>query len=180
MKTKIFAAVFALLASAAPAYAAHVDAISLTFDSDAHFTGTVTFNGDYSIVTEAGGTLTGPGLAGPYSPTPATLGLSSDGLYPGAPSLGGPYYEVMLDGTGPLGFYTDLIVFVYSVKNGSPVLFEPDAGVAYWDSVLGVDRSTSGSLNSLNPVPLPAALPLFGSAMIALAGLAWRSRGKVS
>jgi hypothetical protein len=30
------------------------------------------------------------------------------------------------------------------------------------------------------PVPLPAALPLFGSGVIALAGVAWRRRGKVS
>ena len=32
---------------------------------------------------------------------------------------------------------------------------------------------------SLSAVPLPAALPLFGSALLVLAGLAWR-RGKVS
>jgi len=33
---------------------------------------------------------------------------------------------------------------------------------------------------SLSPVPLPPALPLFGSAVLALAGLATWKRGKVS
>ena len=32
----------------------------------------------------------------------------------------------------------------------------------------------------VSPVPLPAALPLFGSGVLALAGFAWKKRGKVS
>jgi hypothetical protein len=39
--------------------------------------------------------------------------------------------------------------------------------------------SISGDVIDASSVPLPAALPLFGSGVIALAGFAWR-RGKVS
>ncbi|SRR6266404_3289034 len=34
--------------------------------------------------------------------------------------------------------------------------------------------------DAVSAVPLPAALPLFGSGVLALAGVAWRRRGKVS
>jgi hypothetical protein len=46
-----------------------------------------------------------------------------------------------------------------------------------------VGERISGTLSDTPPaipaVPLPSALPLFGSALLALAGFAWR-RGKVS
>jgi len=38
----------------------------------------------------------------------------------------------------------------------------------------------SGTVSPASAVPLPAALPLFGSGVLALAGVAWRRRGKVS
>jgi hypothetical protein len=40
-------------------------------------------------------------------------------------------------------------------------------------------NGTPAISGDVSPVPLPAALPLFGSAILGLAGLAWR-RGKVS
>ena len=159
MTRTIAAAIFALLAVTSPARAAYVDTLSLEFGSDAEFIGTVTFNSSYTSITAASGTLTGPGLTSPYSPTPAFLSLASPccALYPGAP---GPYYyQVILSGTGPLGGPEDFVAFVYSIKNGAPVLFGANDGVASWDvSVFGIDRSIGGSLTSVSPTPLPAAL----------------------
>jgi hypothetical protein len=68
-----------------------------------------------------------------------------------------------------------------SCAKPSPVVAEilpkyRDLSVAFWDtSVLGIDCSTGGSLT---PVPLPAALPLFGSAVLGLAGFAVRKSRK--
>lgn len=52
-----------------------------------------------------------------------------------------------------------------------------DAGVAVWNSILGTDRSIGGTLSPPpSPVPLPAALPLFGSALAGLGGFGWLKR----
>jgi hypothetical protein len=65
----------------------------------------------------------------------------------------------------------------------------PEGGSAFYGGpgcdTGGVACFTVGLQGSLttaevSPVPLPDALPLFGSGVIALAGMAWRSRGKVS
>lgn len=189
MKRIVAAAIFALLAVTAPARAMMVYTLSLEFGSgstaDASFNGTITFNSN-NIATAANGIINGPGLASPYTPTPADLTLSTPccALYPGAPSLGGPYYDVTLIGTGPSGDAEaqDTVSFVYSIRNGAPALFEADAGVAVWNSILGTDRSIGGTLSPPpSPVPLPAALPLFGSALAGLGGFGWlKRRGKVS
>jgi hypothetical protein len=44
-----------------------------------------------------------------------------------------------------------------------------------------VNQILVGKVNSVtvSATPLPSALPLFGSGVVVLAGLAWRSRGKV-
>jgi hypothetical protein len=70
--------------------------------------------------------------------------------------------------TGPVG---------YNVFYGFAELQEPSGLVGY--GTLGGNSVGQATL-SVSAVPLPAALPLFGSGILALAGFAWRSRGKVS
>jgi hypothetical protein len=61
-------------------------------------------------------------------------------------------------------------------NNALPAFFSLQAG----DGGQGFDFGELISASQLSPVPLPAALPLFGSGVMVLAGVAWRRKGKVS
>jgi hypothetical protein len=109
----------------------------------------------------------------------------ANNLYPGAPTPADKYHEVFLGDNATLPFFTSggstgysyLLAFVYSDITLPPTLFDTVGGVAYLDSSpFGIDRSTDGSL--LYPVPLPPALPMFGTALLALAGFAVRKSRK--
>jgi hypothetical protein len=168
------AAVFALLTMTAPAHAAFVsdlDAdLNLNFGSSTQLVGSIDltwlpvgFGGaaccrvsDY-ILLDSSLSLNGV----PLTPT---------GIGQNAFSYDGTTVEIFAP-VSPFGFPVFGINTDYLPPNPT-----------FSNFLLAGTPATSGTVTVLSETlatPLPAALPLFGSAVLALAGLAWR-RGKVS
>jgi hypothetical protein len=176
-KFAFLAAVFALLTITAPARAAYVyENIDLIFANGFEATGEITF----APFTDPSGHIVAyvpccsfPALSGggrnwipfslsgfdytyisllPYVPPPLPPGAS-----PGHPGIGPHLQEDLL----LCGGYLPEALNAFNLAGFDPAA--PDRGY----------------LSIVSPVPLPDALPLFGSAVFGLAGLAWRKR-KVS
>jgi hypothetical protein len=199
-KLTIAAVLFALLTAAPPAHAATitdlVDFSASNFSccafggsapsstpSFSTLTGsfTVTFNPFETAINSTTITLDSLNVSGGslsyYDYTPA-------GFYPS--SVRGGLPEVFSDGSltayGQIGT-AELILSIADI-NTTPLL-----NVAYINGAIDTNTwiSTNGSLTVAgvstdppSPTPLPAALPLFGSALLALAGFAaWQSRRAV-
>jgi hypothetical protein len=106
-------------------------------------------------------------------------------------SIGGPAFVENLGPpldpsfSGSFGDYSNPTPLALTFGTGnlggtSNILF---VGGLYYAPFPASFIAVGGSLDyggEVSPVQLPATLPLFGTALLALAGLAWRSRGKVS
>jgi hypothetical protein len=206
MKRTIAAAVFALLTVTAPAHAA---IIQWNLDNVAEIGNpSVTFTGffDYDTVANAGGgaspdfsitMLTGGSPDFTWSPS------NSFGVFGGS-GEGNAIFNTGTNSPAPLPFLftglnlvaevPDVLVhgtppYAFGDGSFSPLTLQNNTGgclahgSCFYEGPAGQFAvGLQGSLTTaeVSPVPLPAALPLFSSGVIALAGLAWRSRGKGS
>jgi hypothetical protein len=187
MKKFCSAAVFALLTVAAPARAAIIE---WNLDDVAEIGNpSVTFTGffDYDTVANAGPSGTSPNFnitelvgATPtltFSPTNSTSffdNLSSFGLGPRFGLEGGSAGDAAL---------LELIIANNGTFDGSvPLtpLFRAQLTTAFLTPQIEQVQLSGLLTSNASAVPLPAALPLFGSGVMMLAGFAVRRRGKVS
>jgi hypothetical protein len=177
MLTRIFAAaLFALLMTTAPAHASpiYLEDLSLNFG------GGYTINGGMYFQL---GMNPAPTFTFSFNGTPLDLS-SSFGSDPGhfffdtsPPPLPLPpgflpfeFDLARIDGIGPL--FPPPTSFSDFALNDVPAV----SGSVSGDTI----NFGAGAVSCAAPTPLPAALPLFGSGVIALAGFAVRRRGKVS
>jgi hypothetical protein len=184
---RIFAAVlFALLITTAPAHATTVpnaiEEVNITFADGYVLTGQMQWQyfsgGPYCCGLPGPPT---PGYGFP-SPGPAGLFLNGGAFVAGVPHADGVSLNAVFipPGGGPVDIYANLAdlpnnltVADFSINSSYPS-YPPTDGSP------GISGTVSCVSGCLSPVPLPVALPLFGSGVVALAGLAWRSRRKVS
>jgi hypothetical protein len=162
MTRTIAAAIFALLAVIAPARAAMVDYnVNLNFGSNEQVTGNV-------ALTYTGGT------PDPYSMN-ADLSLNGATLNPigGPPAPSGTLaYEWFVPAATP---GSNLVSFVVFSDANLTNLIYPNFGLGSIFNVNSPTPATSGTVASA--VPLPAAFPLFGTALAGLAGVGWLKNG---
>jgi hypothetical protein len=169
MLTRIFAAaLFALLVTTAPAHAGAVAVEDINLN----------FGNGYTADGRARFFVPGMAEFGPDFSSPNPLHLSFNGS-----SLDLPFY-----------LHAGLDHFFYSSPTG-PFLFDLvgfgfPPNFVFSDFSLNGVTAVSGNFDCISisvvggsgtcPVstPLPAALPLFGSGVMMLAGLAWRSGGR--
>ena len=187
----IFAAAFALLAATVPARAtiipneAAIESVDITFANSFTLTGEMSFIPPSCIV----------GTCGYSFPQP----VSPPGLYlSGVPSFvplgepnGSTYNAIWFDG-GTRTYNAGIYVNVANLPNnltfadftlGSPSenggTVPPFLDPPYYAGVSGTVTCVSGC--GVSAVPLPAALPLFVSAVLGLAAFArWRSRPAIT
>lgn len=116
----------------------------------------------------------GPTYTGSDCATCQTTGLGPDAHY----TLSGFDWG----GTQSIGGVTVSLSNIWGVALGSEVFFSPNSislnlGTLGVGMVGGVSDLGTVTLNvAFAAVPLPAALPLFGTGLAALAGLTWRRR----
>jgi hypothetical protein len=176
MRTKIIPAalLLAILTSTAPAHAAYVSAINA--DLDLHF-----INGD-ELTGNINLTLNTPYAAAHLGPWQLVGNLSINGL----PVSTCCDFRAGVPGTvailvmPPSGCCYDFIVNTAFLSPNPTYL---DFGLGPLFDASYHYTATSGTVTVLSETlatPLPAALPLFGSGVMMLAGVAWRRRGKVS
>ena len=182
MKRTIAAVLFALLT---PIAAAHAATVQRTLDNVVNgFYGggfeTITGFLDYDTVSKSvtawnlqavGGSVDSvTGVSGPIG-GPAAGGNTGGGFSVSFGNLSSPDpLALILDNaTGSLAGTSNLSVI--------GALFSNSTGPA--DSFIPLNGSLDYA-GTVSPVPLPAALPLFGSGVIVLAGIAWTSRAKAS
>jgi hypothetical protein len=183
MKRTLAAVIFSLLAVTAPAHAATIEALDLNFSLElpANFFGPFTY-----LPTTLTGDLTATRVDDPYIAAHVgqyqvggsnfALGsypLITLGLGGGAGAAG--HLELLGSvGSPPVGVMIGFIFAIADVWNPTIASFTLD-GI----SPIGGDVVITNEV--IDPTPLPPALPLFGSSVIALAGLAYRKRrGEVS
>jgi hypothetical protein len=127
--------------------------------------------GTVSTFTGVSGSIGGPAFVENLGPPSDPSFSGSFGNYSNPDPLALTFGTGNLDGTSNLLFVGGLY-YSPSVFVGGPDSAPPSGFI-----------TVNGSLDyggEVSPVPLPAALPLFGSGVIALTGLAWRWGGKVS
>jgi hypothetical protein len=160
----VAAATFAMLAVFAPARAAYVDSVGLYFGANT-FAGDVEFQPfDYF----------GPpgGLASAYL-------VQSDGVtYNASPITFSPPSN------------TPGLALIFPPIGSGPTFLTVNTsylpGLNYSDFAINGTVATAGTVScvsgcDVSAVPLPAAFPLFGSALAGLGGVGWwKKRGKVS
>ena len=173
----IIAVAFGLLSATAPANATLiqwklVDVAEIS-NPDVTFTGFFDYNTargplpDYSITMSVGGL---PSFTWSLANSRANAGRNGDPLFVRA--IANPQEELELDGNHPLDGSVSTIPLLSGFGGLALSYFEasslsPESG----------DLTLSGSLTDVSAVPLPAALPLFGSAVLALGAFAcWRRR----
>jgi hypothetical protein len=171
------AAVFALLTVAAPAHAAYVSDlvanVDLNFGSSEELIGSI----DLTRVTNPPKCC----FSGPYFLSASNLSFNGSPLTPvGIPLNAGKFGTVgwFTSPTNPSWLFDLVVNTAYLSPNPTYVDFA--LGTVSGFSVAGT--ATGGTVTVLSETlatPLPAALPLFGSAVLGLAGVAWY-RGKVS
>jgi hypothetical protein len=176
MTRTIAAAIFALLAVTAPAHAAYVTelgaSVDLNLGSSTQLTGTfdlgwlpVGFGGaaccrvnDYYFTNPPSLSLNG---------VPVTLTGIPENAFPSDGTIG-----IFVPSIGPLDFYILGINTNFLPPNPTFANFLLDGSPATSGTVT-VNSETLAT-------PLPAALPLFGSAFAGLGGIGWLKRRKVS
>lgn len=152
-----------------PADAAQIYLADMQFESGASFSGNLTFSDDLSQLTGVSGSLKGYdfSLNGPSSGSSDAISWIWEPGYNFAdsPSTFGTY---LMDGSAS-GF-NNFIALTYGFA-GAPNLQFVTSGIG--NAVNGTDYMVSGNIS---PVPLPAALPLFGTAIVGLVGAGARKR----
>jgi hypothetical protein len=150
--------------------------IELQFNDGSNIGNGIMLDGEYidikgsSIVFSIRGD--GPAYTGSDCATCQTTGLGADAHY----TLSGFNWG----GSQSIGSVTVTLDNIWGVALGSEVFFSPNS-ISLDIGTLGVGPVISGpdlgtvTLN-VTFVPLPAALPLFGTGLAALAGLTWRRR----
>ncbi len=159
-----------------------VRSVSMSFQSGAMFTGTVTFADDYSSVLDVNGILTGYqygtfGYQGSGSDTINWIWSNGDNYSSGA----GNYSTYLMDGPGS-GYtsasYSNWIEFAYNYSSAPILTFTAGASGDGYDNFIDyVDPMVSGNIGA---TPLPAALPLFASGLGGLGFLGWRRKRKAA
>jgi hypothetical protein len=161
--------------SPTPPYSQLIGSFTVTFDQFASTTGEAATS-PYPIILNS---LNVPGSSFSFNYTPPAFVLQTCTLH--NPCGGGPllFQDGILTVYGTLGTDDELILTIANI-NTSPII-----AAAYTEGSLK-DTWVNGGMGSVtvssdppSPVPLPPTLPLFGSGIVVLAGLAWR-RGKVS
>ena len=150
--------------------------IELQFNDGSNIGNGIMLDGEYidikgsSIVFSIRGD--GPAYTGSGCTNCQTTGLGADAHY----TLSGFNWG----GTQSIGSVTVSLNNIWGVALGSEVFFSPNS-ISLDIGTLGVGPVAGGpdlgtvTLN-VTFVPLPAALPLFGTGLAALAGLTWRRR----
>jgi hypothetical protein len=183
MLSRIFVAavLLAILTSTAPAHAAVVfdavtEAVNITFANGYTLTGELNYDFFDSPTIFYGFPHPGPtGLflngADLFSTNGAPDGESINGVWANPGNIPG-------HGSGP-GATADLYAVLADLPNNLTVgdFFLNGTPFVFTDGIPGVSGSVE-CVNGCGATPLPAALPLFGSGVMMLAGFAWRSRGK--
>jgi hypothetical protein len=175
MKHTFAAALFALLAVTAPAHAAYVS--YLDADLDLHF-----INGD-ELTGNINLALNTPYAAAHLGPCQFGGNLSVNGIPVSrcCDRRAGVPDTVVVLATEQGGCCYDFIVNT-AFLSPNPTYLDFGLGPVFDASYHY--KATTGTVTVLSETlatPLPAALPLFGSGIAALAGFgAWRRRGKVS
>lgn len=168
-------------AAASGASAATIRTVEMTFASGATFSGTVTFEDDFSKVLDVDGKLFGyqyeDGFG--YSGTgydEINWIRNSGTNYSSAG--GSTYHTYLMDGPGD-GYtatseYRWFIGFGYDYSDLTNIVLANVSGVGV--AVNHFDRLVMGSIENIAPVPLPAALPLFLAGLAGLGFVGWRKR----
>jgi len=180
---RIFAAAIALLAVTMPAHAAPipnpVEAVDITFANGWTLTGELTYVGD-TFFTPTGYAFPHPGPTGLFlngadlfATNGAPDGSSINGVWANPGNIPG-------HGSGP-GGTADLYAVLADLPNNLTFgdFFLNGTPNVFTDGIPGVSGSVQ-CVSGCGVAPLPAALPLFGSGVMVLAGFAWRKKGKVS
>jgi len=145
-----------------PANAARIYLADMQFESGASFSGTLTFSDDLTQLTGVSGALNGYDFSinGPVSGGSDSINWIWEPGYNFAdsPSTFGTY---LMDGSAD--YFNNSIALTYGFA-GAPSLQLVTSGLGI--SVNGTDYMVSGNLS---PVPLPAALPLFGMGVAGVA-----------
>ncbi len=187
MLTRIFAAVAVLLAVTVPARAALVtDTFEFTasnFDSNnpAIFPAidplkgsfTLTFNPTVpsSGITTTGLTLNSLNIANLAYPTAYEYSFGGAGLV-----IGSWTGSVLGDIAGHNSFYLEIA----GIDVGNPTFFAAFYSIdGLTNTYFGTNTGTLDLVSQTSTVPLPAALPLFGTALAGLGGVGWLRRRKV-
>ncbi len=157
--------------AAGAAQAAYTDLGLVTDTAGFGATATSTSSTSYDFAFTLGGASTGNAIDINATPIGDTLSFTSMAinLYKGTSVSGSPL-------TPSSGYFSN------DTLNGlwTGVAFDNLAKGTYLIDVVATGQngaSFSGTL-SVNPVPLPAALPLFGAALMGLGGLGWRRARK--
>jgi hypothetical protein len=187
---KLRGMVFALTLAVAICFAASAakadqnDAVSMLFQSNATFSGTVTFADDYSSITGVNGILTGYQYG-----TTGYLGSGSDPIswvYSPVTNFAadpGNFSNYLMDGT-PTSTFFNVILFSYNYSGGFPVFAATDSAFFFSgttpvnginpDTFLGsADPIVSGTIL---PTPEPSSLLLLGAGLASLLGAASKKR----
>lgn len=186
MFTRIFALTFALLTITAQAHAATIEVLDLHFNLQVPSNFFAPPNSELQFLS---GDLDAVRINDPYveSHVGGPYFVSGNNFALGSYLTSYPLFDFGL-GRGTAGYLEVVgnagsppiniqILFYFNVANISNPTFESFTlnGI----SPVGGDITITNEV--INPTPLPAALPLFGSGIIALAGLAaCRRRGEVS
>jgi hypothetical protein len=181
MKRTLAAALFSLLTVSAPAHAAYVyEDINVSFGLPFGFgynaSGQLTFTNIFPPPPLFGPTGTPPTLTGPF---PSLCSSCVGWAFYSFTQNYGYEYVTIKPGLHGVTYGIDTAVLSFCCH---------DIPQSFSDFSLDVDGTNypalSGTVTVLSETaatPLPPALPLFGSGVIALAGLAWRKRrGEVS
>jgi hypothetical protein len=180
---RIIVAMLALLTVTAPAHAAFDDptfapevlSLNLTYPDDLALTGDLDIGlgaPGVAVYRPFSGNSSGLTLT-PLSVNGSPLTIVTSGLLGG-----GPAYIYALDHS-----ITFPVLTIGDPNYGNPLFLAPsDIQLDGLTALSGIVTCTSECQDAVAPTPLPAALPLFASAMAALGGVGWfkRKRGEVS
>ena len=172
MLTRIFAAavLLGILTATEPARAATIDDVNIIFSNGWNLTGEVGFN------------PIGSGYAYPYA-GPAGLFLNGAKWGTGSGAPNGSGLNGIWGFNPSTGFCCAGTLYLADVEFNLadvPYLVPHDFSIYTTSPYYSGTPDAIGVSGTVSPVPLPPALPLFGSGIAALAGFAVRRRGKVS
>jgi hypothetical protein len=164
MRRTFAAAIFALLAITVPPAYAYTFGIE-DFNLNLTYPGSLNLTGNLNIQ------LSAPSVPA-YLPQQSSM-LSVNGTLLSPLITGGPGYIYY-----PYDAITYFTLSLADLNYGDPLLLSPsDIQLNGLTALSGTVVCTANCAGAVSPTPLPAALPLLGSALLALAGFAaYRSR----
>ena len=164
----------ALLASSvicSAASASVVEAVNMTFQSGATFSGDVTFANDFSSYNAVTGTLSG----GPYG-TDSINWVWDANNYSTGPNN---FSNFLMDGSGAneVGSWSNFIQFAYNYSGAPTLSFTSGVSYGSFDNYVNYnDPLVSGSISSISAVPEPSTWAMMILGFAGIGFMAYRRR----